>query len=560
MADVYVVNATQLNVRKGPSVNDESLYLVTNGTEVTVYETSNGWGKIAKNNDKWINMTYLKKVSTEKNKDSDKSSDNNETDSSNSYEENTDKAKDDTIYGTSDSSYNTLLLRYIRSFGSPPRYTEEVDPYYNSSDKGIQTGRAMMKTWFSDPGILSLCPGTVDYLPGFSIKKKNKFFNKIKGAMSGNLLSAAESDANSDLNGKLYEFKSSYASYINVVNLLARVSADYLGIGEVNDIIYGTKIPLNKFDYGYYTNPSKSSSSKSLFNETKNALNSAVSDNCYIHFFVNHSGASVTESITTEAGSSMLEEYFGSDSAVSQLSRNLQFLFGGAITPEAENDIQGILKEARDSNELIGGIATIATNYLKGGRLVFPKMITGMSYEKSINVQLQFTAVYGDKRAIFKQVMLPSLHLLAMATPLQLSKNMYTYPYLVRCYQKGVCNTDLAFIHNLEFTRGGSDGTCWTVDGLTTEITASFTITPLYSNLMVTSAKNPFLFMNNTALMEYLGTMCGLDLKANNLSVKIKLAKNLIANRIHDIPTNAARGIVDTKLMNEIRKYTQIIN
>ena len=108
-------------------------------------------------------------------------------------------------------------------------------------------------------------------------------------------------------------------------------------------------------------------------------------------------------------------------------------------------------------------------------------------------------------------------------------------------------------------SRGGSDNTSWTVDSLSTEITARFTITPLYSNMMVTSARNPFLLLNNTAMLEYLGTMCGVDLKANNLSTKIEIAKSLLGNYFTDIPTSTARGITDLKIINEIRNFTQII-
>ena len=191
---------------------------------------------------------------------------------------------------------------------------------------------------------------------------------------------------------------------------------------------------------------------------------------------------------------------------------------------------------------------------------MFPKMITGMDYNKSAVVELSFTSVYGDRRSIFKYVILPCIHLLAMATPKQLSSNMYTYPFLCRIFQRGKVNMDLAYISSLDFSRGGSENTSWTVDGLPTEVVARFTVTPLYTNMMVTSAKNPFLAMQNTALMEYLGTMVGLDLKSNVLSRKVEIAKNLLSNKVHDIPTNAARGITDTKLINEIRKFTSIVN
>lgn len=568
MADVYKVKSGSVNVYATAAAK-KVVGTYKKGREVRVYSKSRNehgdtFCNTAKNGAKWVNLAYLQKTTQGKasNKNRSATPSNTIDGAAITQKENMDKTKDDTIYGMSESSYKKLMLRYIRAFGSPPRYTEAVDPYYTEKNAGIYTGRAMSSTWFTDPAILSLAPGTVDYLPGFlgSKKKKNKFFNELKGSMSGEMLSLARKDNKSDLNGKLYEFKSAYRDYINVVNLLARTSANYLGIGNVTDLFYGTKVPLKKFDYGFYTTPSKAKSVSNIFDEIKQDLGTAVSDSSYIHFFVNHGNASAQESITTSAGESFLEQKLGDSSTFSSLSQNLQFLFGGAVTDKARTDIEGILSEARDNSEFVGGLTTIMSNYLKGGRLVFPKMITGMSYEKSLSVNLTFSSIYGDKRSIFKYTILPALHLLALATPKQLTNNMYTYPYLVRAYQRGNFNSDLAFINNLEITRGGSDDTCWTVDGLPTEITCSFNITPLYSNMMVTSARNPFLFMNNTALMEYLGTMCGLDLKCNNFAVKKKLALDLIKNYVHDTPTNAARHIVDSGIANTIRNFAQITN
>ena len=119
-------------------------------------------------------------------------------------------------------------------------------------------------------------------------------------------------------------------------------------------------------------------------------------------------------------------------------------------------------------------------------------------------------------------------------------------------------NKDLAFISNLDLVRGGSDNTSWTVDGLATEITARFTITPLYSNMMVTSSRNPFLYMGNTALIEYLGKLCGLDMKVNNLQVKTKLANQLLANYVMDTPSTFARGLTDSFIISEAGKFFRL--
>ena len=533
------------------------------GKELKIEKQQNGMGKI-NGKGEWVSMKYLKKNGNTSKSTSKKSSKEKEKDNIGNAKEIKDAPPStDGIYGHNSDSYDKLLLKYIYTFGSPPKYTEAVDPYYDTKKKGIYVGRAMASTWFSDPAILSLCPGKVDYLPGFSRKNKDEFFKSIKGKLeNAGVIDLAKKDKKKDMNGALYSFRPAYAEYMNVVNNLARISADLMGIGNVKNLMHGTSAALNSMDYGYYTNPENPNSTGrgSIFAETKRAISSAVSDSQYVHFFINHNGANISEGISTEAGKSWLEQKLDDESGISSAAQNIEFLFGGAISTDARKDIDKLLDNVSDSSQLLGGFTRIASNYLQGGRLVFPKMITGMNYEKSIEVELQFTSIYGDKESIFKYTILPALHIIAMATPKQMSSNMYTYPFLVRAYQKGNCNCDLGFISNLSITRGGADDTSWTVDGLPTEIGVRFTITPLYSNLMVSSSRNPFLTMQNTSLLEYLGVMCGIDMKANNLAKKKEIATKLLQNYVFDTPTSAARGIGGMKFINEISKFTQIIS
>lgn len=564
MADKYKVQK-KTAVREKADPTSKTIKTLTSGKEVTVYKTTEGknnqhYGNIVEKGSQWVLMTNLKKIGSTDKKE--KTNTNVGTDA-----DVLDKANKEAPTGNDEGSYNELIRKYTRAFGSPSRFPSRIDPNYGSSTDA--PGRIIEQTWLTDSSILSLCPGKVDYLPGFHKSEKSLFWSKVKGDLKGYgsaVWKNARRDKKMDLNGQLYAFKSAYKDYINIVNPMCRTAANMMGIGNLSaaDLFAGSTsgISINTFDYAFYTGHCKSKKAGGLFAMTEKALNTAVSDNSYIHFYTNHPGTVASESITTESGKSWLEEQVSGGSGLDMAARNIEFLLGGfaTIPSEAKNDLMKVLDESRDESELLGGFATIAKNYLQGGRLVFPKMITGMNYEKTIKCELCFRSIYGDKRSIFKFVIVPCIHLLAMATPKQLSSNMYTYPFLVRAYQRGNINMDLAFMNSLEFSRGGSDGTCWTVDGLPTEVIATFNITPLYSNMMVTSASNPFLFLGNTAMMEYLGTMVGLDLKANNLAAKSQIAKNVISNAIFDIPTNLARGIVDTKIMNEIRKFTSITN
>lgn len=60
MAEKYTVNTASLRIRKGDSVDYGVAGYVRLGMEVTVYETSNNFGRIGP--DQWVSMSYLKKT------------------------------------------------------------------------------------------------------------------------------------------------------------------------------------------------------------------------------------------------------------------------------------------------------------------------------------------------------------------------------------------------------------------------------------------------------------------------------------------------------------------
>lgn len=577
MSIVYKVNASgALNIRSGPGVSyglagPAFSYNTTLRSENN--EIKNGWIHITSPKDGWCSGVYLTKVSESTPAPSVSIpaaygySEPATIDTTENYDTIDDAGKTIVDSTASVSEYKTLFYRFIRAFGCPPQFNLNVDiQYINDITPGV--GRAFANSMLSNPTILSLCPGSVNYLPGFSKQQKSAFYEKVLGITSGDsaLRSKILSDSdNNILNGKLYEFKQNRRDYMNVVNYLCRMMSILMGIGDEN-VPYGTQ-KLKNFDYDYWLEPEKASAtdSTSVFGDIKNAFNklssSAVGDNSYIHFFVTNQGTSVNENISTDTTASQLEETVN-NSSLNSISRNLEFLFGGpvgSITDSAlENDLQSIFNGS-ENDGFIKSFMGLTKNYFKGGRLVFPQMVDGVNYSKSMSCNLKFTSLYGDKLSIFLRCMVPIMHLLALALPKQLSQNMYTYPFIVRAFQKGLFNSDLAIITNMNITKGGPDNTSWTVHGIPTEYEVTFDITPLYSQLMVSSTAKPFLALQNTALVEYLGTLCGVDLKMNNLNAKIDIAKSAIQNKFTDIPANEFRGITDS-LSNALSKIFQIQN
>lgn len=458
-------------------------------------------------------------------------------------------------YVGTDEHYKEEIMKMNYCFGTPPKYNMDIDIQY-VSDIGL--GRVMSNTYYANPSILSICPGKVKMFPHiFNQKKRDQAFNAIYDAAAGDpsIAQRIAADQNNDLfNGSLYEFNQDTQDYAKRVNLLCRACAELLGIG--GEKMPYTSVPLRKFDYTYwsirkrYTPAGGGSGTSNIFtnfwNGLGDALTGGITDQNYIHFLVSNENTQVSESISTSVEDSFLAGIF---SGVNSISNQLSYFSGIGFNnqADAQDNVQRILNGVVGEN----GWTKLVDNVLSGGKLKIPQIVGDTNYSQSVSCSLTFVSPYGNPKAVFLWCIVPICHLYAFALPKQLSDSMYSYPYILKVYQKGWFNSNLAVMSNISMTRGGSDGTSWSSEGLATEWTVNFDITPLYSQLTLPSTDHPLLFLRNDGLVDFLGNMCGFDLKANNLDVKAKILLSFIANKFNDIPGDIQRWSSD-KVSNAV--------
>jgi hypothetical protein len=457
-------------------------------------------------------------------------------------------------------------MQYV--IGIPPKITQTADhAYLTGASPSNNFGRCYTEMFMMGNTVFSVQPCKVKYLPDLNSSEKETFFNQVVGLMGND--SSATSD--SDLSGQLFEAQPDYNDYINTVNLLARVMAVFLGIGDKKYMNTSTK--YRDMDYSWYkikTTEKATTSSNgimgvidSVTRAVADAFGSVINDDTYLHFYMTADGSSQTESMTVTTKSSSLESLF--NNGLSALGQEIQFLGGNYdstdsaidnIISTATSAVDGTVGQLGDVGATISNMLKYGGNYLRGGRLVFPQMLDDCSYDRSYRVSCRFISPSGNAEAIFLNCYLPLCYLLPYALPQMLSDNMYRYPFLARCDVKGQYHADLAAITSLNIQRGGQDGNCWTSDGLPFEIDVSFDVTPLYSKLMVTSTRHPVLFMSNSALHEYLGAMCGISFTGNTVwDLKLNLLKILGGNYITDTIPSMLRSFYSSGIANAARKF-----
>lgn len=454
-----------------------------------------------------------------------------------------------------DNPFLDEVMKYKYAFGIPPSYSSAVDPEYLPIG-GF--GRTYYQTILSAPTILSICPGTVKYLPRMAKKYKENFFATISAMANGDqsVIQKINQDK-TGIGGQLYEFKSAYSKLMQTVNILIRTCAVCMGLKDVK--VPGSNITYGKFDWGFYNRPSEASVGTGpvgivtdIAKQFQNLVGDNINDQTYIHFFVNGEGTSPSESITTETRSSGMESLI--NGTVSDVSRDIEFLLGGAMNGKATQAIDELINSVGGEDSMLRDILATGKNYLSGSRLVFPQMLGDVTYGKSLQVGAKFISPSGDKEDILRYVYVPYMFLLALSLPQQVTANMYTYPFLCKTFMKGLYDSDLAAITNLDINRGGSDDTSWTVDGLPTEISCTFSITPLYTKMMTSSTAHPLMFMENTPLIQYLAAISGVEMKKNNWKIKCEIAQMSFLNVVPDFTTNIPRKLLDSNTFNVARK------
>lgn len=582
MAETGTVTAKSgLNVRTGPGTDNTKLGALTTGTEVEIVGSSGGWYQINYNGGTgWVSGNYLQvsqssTVADVSNTDvtpvstSADSGGGGSGSNLNSSGEDWDQIASSLENGDFDQIgldeyYLNLSTKYSFCLGAPFKYNMDIDIQY-TDDITPGYGRVFNKTLMSNPSILMMLPGRAKMFPNLIGAEEDTFVKKLISAAGGDVIQAAiSSDDDGKFSGKLYSFEAQIEEYTKYLNALCRACAIMLKIGDKK--MPNSSTTLKQFDYSYwilrkdYQSSMYSGSNKSIFGQFAAWLQSkvtmiknvATSDTAYINFFMNGSDTTVSESITNQATDSPLSGVLNS---VGEFADMLNYFTGSGFNVDTD-DVENALRSTLGGQDsTIAGLFHLGKNFLKGGRMILPKMVQGAHFGRAISCSMKFVSPYGDPYSVFLKCIVPICHLLAIALPRQLSDNMYTFPFLVRASQYGSFHMDCGIISSLNITRGGGDDSSWSVNGLATEWDVQMEFTPLVDELMVTSSDHPALFCKNENLLDYLANFCGFDVLANNASTKYELALSFLKNRIVDIPDS-----INNKLMeftyNKLNKFS----
>lgn len=450
-----------------------------------------------------------------------------------------DDSYSDYVTGYTDTLSKILSNTTFGIEGIPYQFLPSVDRRVSmdGSIKNNGLGRKYTEKIFSRMPLLFLTPCRAEFMKGFSKDERKTVISA--------LIDDGVKDSISDLGGLLEHSGSfytpvfAYKEYYQYLNTMLRSLAYFMGIAD-EEVEIGMKNGKRKrqklgaanwqydLDEGY----------KTFFASQENLLFYMDNFNTIDRTFSNDFGDSSLASIIN---------------GMSDMVNEVKFLFGssgGAVAKAIETGTEVADSLSSKASELIGklggGVLESLANggvhtILNGGKIIFPQIWQNSSASESYSLTFKFRTPNHDKLSIFMDVLKPYCKLLCLTMPQQDTENYngFQAPFLVRASCKGMFNIEFGAITGLSVTEGAE---CqWNDDGLPTQIDVSVDIQNLYQNLSISKTKLDKLsrnVVNNTAYMDFICNMAGLNIAQMEIGRKIKMQMFLSSADIASAPAS----------------------
>ena len=484
---------------------------------------------------------------------------------------------DDQIYAYLESmKIKDLLKQNTRVFGSPFQFTNVADhrPFTDNELKGF--GRKYLENIVAESPILYITPGLPDYMPDADQSTKDSIDSFIKARSSGSNLDDATLTQILNTELRYYGFISAYSEYMRYVNLLCRVCAHYMGIADRK--VPGYTKTYGEFDWGRWTNINYTDQNNNnvsrvgifekiggAFQDAMESTKDKIVDDIfgeykYVKCYVDPS-VSFSESSSNSTQPSQVAGLFDSlESIVKEVGffSNGSGILSGAVdmlqsgTSTIANSATGIFDA--DVSAGLSKIIGNATHVISGSNVIFPELWGDSAYNKSYSFTIDLVSPYGDIESNYLNIIVPMMHLIALAMPRQTSANSFGSPFLVKLFAKGWFSCDLGIVESISIEKSPDS---WNVHGLPNEVKVNMSVKDLYTSLSVSKASTPGLFFSNQGLIEFLAVTCGINITQGDIGLKIETIISTFVESLFDIPSNMYDDVIQS-IRNSVEGWFKI--
>lgn len=152
---------------------------------------------------------------------------------------------------------------------------------------------------------------------------------------------------------------------------------------------------------------------------------------------------------------------------------------------------------------------TGALQSIKGQKMIYPKIWKGFTGNHNYSFSVMLSSPYGDIYNYYMNIVVPLMHLIALAAPRMVTANSTASPYLVQFYIPGQCTCHLGVVQNMTITKNPQQKRV-SVNGFPLEVKVDIVIEELYNAMSISPANDPASFLFNETLNDYLANTAGL--------------------------------------------------
>ena len=429
-------------------------------------------------------------------------------------------------------SYVNIMARAMATFLELSETDSETGEYYSQYD---------WSKWAGTGALHGITNNIIESLKDSVYTYVDKTYNKVQQLLGKDTYILKEGEA-VDKEGYIIDVKTKKRKTVKKPTYVQKE----VKIGE-RDFLLQTTNPVTQ------KNNKDGSATIKENDDFIETLDSILTQRNYVQFYVDAESTNFDEDFGNETGQSQIKQMLDGGSA---MFKELAFIMGSGGAAELVGNMTGFMDSATDSlasNVLKGGSITstigrvlgLTGNVIKGENIIMPDVYQSSSRHSNYNIVLKLKNIYGTKYGYYRHIAVPLAFVLGFVLARQTTANTYASPFLVKAYMDGVFSCNLGMVTSLSIDKNVNP-TSWTMDGLPNEVNVSFSITDLYSDLSMSPQENPLLFLNNSSMLEFLATMCGLDMVTPRLRMRADLVWNTVTNAVTDYPKTVMTHIAES--------------
>lgn len=286
-----------------------------------------------------------------------------------------------------------------------------------------------------------------------------------------------------------------------------------------------------------------SSTKSAVLNAADEAEETSISDImtdkiCSVMFMVEP--VTFEESLTNQTQPSMIEQAL--DGVSGQVGSEIAFITNSKVDTKMVGSIAELLGDTIDTagNFLSGLTENVAGGFtsnlfsgalksVTGQKMIYPKIYQSSKSQMDYNFIVNLSTPYGDVYNYYMNIIVPLMHLIALASPRMMTSNSIASPYLVQAFIPGMCSCQLGIISNMQIMKN-PNGKHVSAQGYPLDITVKFTVEELYNAMSISPANDPASFIFNETLNDYMANLAGLMPSVNTYSNQRLVAFKALSN------------------------------